>query len=377
MRKSDMKIVFLSNFYNHHQAYISRELYKLTNGNFKFISKKRPSDRIKKFGYPDLKDEFVVVYDKPSEEVQKIIDTADVVICGSSPEIWIENRKKQRKLILRYSERPLKKGKELWKYPYRFLKWHIQTPICSPIYMLCASAYTASDYLKFGLYKGKTFKWGYFPECKRYESIEALMAQKTKNEILWCGRFLDWKHPDDVLEIAKRLKDNGKVFHINFIGSGEMQHELEALCDRYQLFDYVTFVGSVSTDRVRAYMENASIYLFTSDRQEGWGAVLNEAMNSACAVVASDEAGSTPYLIQDGVNGLVYHSGDLNCLYQTLEKLLEKTEMQYKLGLKAYETIINEWNAEIAAKRLHTLCENILAGEDAQKIYSNGPCSKA
>ena len=33
-------------------------------------------------------------------------------------------------------------------------------------------------------------------------------------------------------------------------------------------------------------MEQADIYLFTSDRNEGWGAVANEAMNSACAMVA-------------------------------------------------------------------------------------------
>ena len=34
-------------------------------------------------------------------------------------------------------------------------------------------------------------------------------------------------------------------------------------------------------------MEKADIFLFTSDRREGWGAVANEAMNSACALVVS------------------------------------------------------------------------------------------
>ena len=188
---------------------------------------------------------------------------------------------------LRYSEHPLKKGFQFWKYPYRFLKWHKQNPRNAQIYMMCSSAYTASDYAKFGLFKDKCFKWGYFPECKRYESIEALMNGKIKNEILWCGRFLNWKHPDDVLIIAKRLKAEGQNFHINIIGTGEMQNDLEALSNQYGLSKYVTFVGSVCADKVRAYMEKASIYLFTSDRQEGWGVVLNEAMNSGCAVVAS------------------------------------------------------------------------------------------
>jgi hypothetical protein len=33
-------------------------------------------------------------------------------------------------------------------------------------------------------------------------------------------------------------------------------------------------------EEVRVHMEQSNIYLFTSDFGEGWGAVLNEAMNS-------------------------------------------------------------------------------------------------
>ena len=124
-------------------------------------------------------------------------------------------------------------------------------------------------------------------------------------------------------------------------------------------------------------MERASIYLFTSDRQEGWGAVLNEAMNSGCAIIASHLAGSTPYLIQNGENGMIYHSGDLKALYQSLEILLENPGIQYELGLKAYETIINEWNAEVAAERLLSLSEYILEGKEFNELFRSGPCSKA
>ncbi len=46
-------------------------------------------------------------------------------------------------------------------------------------------------------------------------------------------------------------------------------------------------LGAMSPDKVRAYMERADVFLFTSDFNEGWGAVLNESMNSGCAVVAS------------------------------------------------------------------------------------------
>lgn len=372
-----MKIVFLSNFYNHHQAFLSKKLYELTEGDYRFIAEKKLTKGKKELGYPELYDNFVIIYDSDSKAAQEFIDKADAVIVGSAPEEWIENRKKQGKLIFRYSERPLKNGFELWKYPYRFLKWHKQNPRKAQIYMLCASAYTAFDFSKFGLFKNKCFKWGYFPECKRYDDIMGLMNGKIKNEILWCGRFLDWKHPDDVLDVACRLKSEGKSFHITMVGMGEMKEQLEQLRDAYKLSEYMTFTGSVSTEKVREYMEKASIYLFTSDRKEGWGAVLNEAMNSGCAVVASSAAGSTPYLIKDGENGLIYPYGNKDALYQSVKNLLDDPELTSNLGIHAYETIVGEWNAERAAERFVELVECVHAGKNFSHIFESCPCSRA
>ena len=95
MREFEMKIVFLSNYYNHHQAYISKKLYELTGGNYKFIASTKVSESRKKLGYTELTDEFVISCDQDREGIQGLIDSADVVICGSSPESWIENRKRQ------------------------------------------------------------------------------------------------------------------------------------------------------------------------------------------------------------------------------------------------------------------------------------------
>ena len=49
----------------------------------------------------------------------------------------------------------------------------------------------------------------------------------------------------------------------------------------------------------------------TSNQEEGWGVVVNEAMNSGCVVIGSNLAGSVPYLIENGKNGLIYNCGDL------------------------------------------------------------------
>ena len=158
--------------------------------------------------------------------------------------------------------------------------------------MLCAGAFTYADFAKHGSFINKAYKWGYFPETKRYESIERLVEKKKKNSILWCGRFIDWKHPDDALCVAERLKAAGYSFALNIIGAGELEPKLKSMIEQYGLNDCVHMLGAMPPENVREYMESSQIYIFTSDRSEGWGAVLNESMNSGCAVVASDAIGA-------------------------------------------------------------------------------------
>lgn len=370
-----MRVLFISNFYNHHQAALSQELYKRANGEYRFVSTEMmPEDR-KKLGYRQIEDDFVVYYGENPRLVQEWIDEADAVIMGSAPERLLKNRRKQRKLILRYSERPLKNGNQWWKYPARWIRWHKNNPRRGPIYMLCASAYTASDYAKFGLFKKRALKWGYFPCCKTYENVEEMIAQKDKRELLWCGRFLDWKHPDDALRVAARLKQENVPFHLTMIGTGQMEEQLKAMTKTYGLMEHVTFTGSMSPEQVRTAMERAGIYLMTSDRKEGWGAVVNEAMNSGCALVASREAGSVPYLVQDGCNGLQYKAGCIDDLYEKVHLLLEHPEEQQRMGVVAYESLVTMWNAETAASRLVEIIAQLQEG--TMKPFLDGPCSEA
>ena len=124
-------------------------------------------------------------------------------------------------------------------------------------------------------------------------------------------------------------------------------------------------------------MENAGIFLFTSDKREGWGAVVSEAMNSGCAVIASHSAGSVPYLIKDGETGVIYQSGNVDMLYEKVKQLLKSVDRQKELGLSAYHTMADLWNADEAAKRFVKLVRVLSAGRKNRFPFSLGPCSKS
>ena len=368
-----MKVAFVSNFFNHHQKPFSDAMNRKCE--YRFIAtSEMPAERVA-LGYQNVTEPYVI-NPQDGDGAAEYIAKADIVIIGSAPENLVAERMQKNRLIFRYSERLLKKGFEFWKYPIRYYRWHKANPSGKPIYMLCASAYTSADYAKFGLFKNRCYKWGYFPACKHYDT-DILFSQKDPTEILWCGRFLDWKHPEDALYVAKRLADDGVTFKMKIIGTGETEPILKKYIAENALEGSVRILGAMPPDAVRHNMEKAGIFIFTSDRKEGWGAVLNESMNSGCAVVASHAIGAVPYLIKQGENGVVYRSGDDEGLYKSVKRLLASPDEQRRLGTAAYTTIVTDWNAENAAERLISLSEHIMSGDENPNLYASGPCSKA
>lgn len=374
-----MKIVFVSNYFNHHQKPFCEAMYERIGANFTFIATSVMREERRQLGYAqDDHPPYVLLAYEGEERYKKsleLINGADVVIAGSAPDKMLRERILKDKLLLRYSERPFKKKVSFLRKAYHWINFRKRDMFKKNIYMLCAGAYAANDYASLGMYRNRMYKWGYFPAVKEYDQNELFLRKKC-NTILWCGRFLDWKHPDDAIKVAKMLKYAGYDYRLNLIGTGNMDADLQRLVEGFDLSDRVHFLGSMPPEQVRLHMEEAGIYLFTSDRREGWGAVLNESMNSACAVVASSDIGSASYLIHNNENGAIYESGNINELFEKVLYFLKHPEEQRRAGLNAYETVLSKWNADMAVERLMEFVEEInkCGTFDA---YEDGPCSKA
>lgn len=373
-----MKVVMISNFFNHHQKPLSDALFGLAEDYLFVATSEMPEERLK-LGYADQAEEYVfkVCTEQDKSYAMKKINEADVAIIGSAPEEYIQGRLNRNKLTFRYSERPFKTFHEYWKAPIRFVKWRKRNPVRKPLYLLCASAFAAGDFAKFGLFKGKTFRWGYFPETKRTNDLDALIDGKKKNSLLWVGRFIDWKHPETAVEVAGMLRDKGYDFTLDMIGNGEALPRIQEMIHDRHLEEHVHLPGSLPYREVREHMEQSEVFLVTSSAREGWGAVLNEAMNSACAVAAADRIGSVPYLLENGVNGFTYTSQNPDSLFERVAYYLTHEAQRKEISAQAYRTIIDTWNAETAAKRLIALSEALIAGKDGQNLFDSGPCSTA
>lgn len=372
-----MKIVFISNFLNHHQLPFCIEMInKIGLGNFKFIAtEKIPEERIN-LGYEDMnsKYDFVFKYYENSSECLKIVDNADVIIYGDIPSkiLFYLSFKCRNKIIFKYSERIFKNDKVNIR---SLLSLFIKTNFLErKFYVLCSSAFLPYDYSRVTKTKNM-YKWGYFPEVKEYTSLKKVISSKNKNSIVWVARYLDWKHPEIPVEIAKRLKEDNIDFELNMIGTGELLESIKNLVEKNKLQNNVHILGSMSPEKVREYMESSEYFLFTSDRGEGWGAVLNEALNSCCVTFSNSEIGSVPFLINDGINGFIYEDGNIDDLYLKFKKCIIKEISIKTIQQCSYETVSEVWNAKIAVNNLMLLVKSLYNKKNI--IIKNGPCSKA
>lgn len=380
-----MKVIFVSNYINHHQIPLANVMYEKFGDGYKFIQTEPMEEERVKMGWGSALGSipYLLKFYECEEECRKLIDESDVVIFGGTErEELIEDRLEKGLPVIRYCERLYKEGQ--WKcISPRGLKkkYHDHTRHSDkPVYLLCAGGYVQDDFNIIRAYKNKRFKWGYFPEFITYSDDERKARRDERRtheklEILWAGRLIELKHPESTLILGEYLKKKGIPFHITVIGDGEMRQRLEEMRDRKALSEDVTFLGAKLPGEVPEYMNSADVFLFTSNFIEGWGAVINESMNASCAIVTSHAPGSVPTLIKHRQNGLIYPFNDMKIMCSLVEELSANQKWRLSLGENAYDTLANEWNYRVAGERLARLCEQIADGKPT--FYESGPLSEA
>lgn len=379
-----VKVVYYSLVLNHHQVYLADAFYDLLGKDFFFIETSNCLDNKGSTDVFNARPYLIKSWasDELFREAMNLALTADVCVFDGIEALPFERERVRRGLLsFDTSERYLKRGLLNIVSPVilkMILTYHLESWHKKPIYKLCMSAYAANDHYCLFSYKDKCYKWGYFTNVDECFSVNVPKYGGKKSsclKIMWCARFLNWKHPELPIMLASRLKNEGYFFILDMYGDGPEMEKTRRLADKLDVAELVHFCGKVPNSQIVKAMRNHDIFLFTSDKNEGWGAVLNESMSNGCAVVGSNEIGSVPYLIIDGVNGLAFKSGNIDSLFDKVITFINHPEMREKCRIEAVKTMQEKWSPRNAARNLLTLIDCLKNGKDT--VISEGPCSKA
>ncbi|MCM1372246.1 MAG: glycosyltransferase [Bacteroides sp.] len=380
-----MTLTFFTNLIHHHQIPIADEFYKMLGDDYRYVATMEMPEWLIKSGYDGTLDRPYIIRsykDKSSlREALRLVEESDIVIYGEAPEEWVLNRKKANKITFHYNERWLRFQvlKNFGpKNLFRIFKNHLQFRN-KRTYMLCASAYTKKDVSFFCCYPKKCFKWGYMTKVEFFD-IEAPTPDVSISEItplMWCSRFLILKHPELPVQLAERLKAKGYKFVLNMYGSGEMLEATKALAQQLDVMDVVNFCGNKPNEDILQDMRKHKLFLFTSDRNEGWGAVANESMSNGCVLVGSNEIGSVPFLVKDGINGCIFKSKSIDSLEEKVAMLLDNPDMLEAMRKESLRTMRKMWSPANAARQFLNLVDYIQNDKLTEYRQTEGPASWA
>ena len=387
-----MKLIIFSNYLNHHQVLLADELYRSLDNDFRFVATLPRNEKELKGGMDYSNRPYCILAGESVDAHRQAVmyaESAGVCVFGACSQEYavIRAKKNPNGLSFECGERWLKRGllnvlsPVLCQWWMNYMRYYCK----ANFYKLCSSAFAAGDDEQLGCYRDRHYKWGYFTrvEDNFVEAFDADVSTKGKVHILWCARFLLWKHPELVIELAARLKKDGYNVAIDMYGDEASvpdrntysRKKLLALIDRLDVADIVILKGNHPNSVILKAMQEGDIFLFTSDRLEGWGAVANEAMSNGCVLVASDAIGSTHYLVKHKETGMIFRSCDLDSLYEQVKYLLDNPVVRKQISKAGRESMVRLWSPQNAVKSLLQLIEDIKAGRETSIV--DGPCSKA
>ena len=167
--------------------------------------------------------------------------------------------------------------------------------------------------------------------------IKKQLHKKEKNNnkyILAVGRLTKQKNFSYLLqEFNKYLKIN-KEYKLIILGEGDEQIKLKNICKKYDILNYVKFLGRV--DNVFEFMKNAEFLVLTS-LWEDPGFVIIEAGFCNLFVISSDCPNGPEEFLDYGKSGILFKSNIPNSLLDSLIKFekIDKVELfKKKLNLK-------------------------------------------
>jgi glycosyltransferase involved in cell wall biosynthesis len=185
--------------------------------------------------------------------------------------------------------------------------------------------------------------------------LSAMSPQPTAHSsitVTYIGRLESVKGVDDFLAAVVPLQKQYPQMNIQVVGWYKPDHPLVA-----EYGNRVLFTG-LRKD-IPEILAATDIFVLPS-YSEGLSNALMEAMASGCACIAS-EVGGNAYLIQNGVSGLLFPSGDRPALQAHVRRLIDDGAKRKSIGEAARMRIAEMFSWEIVGKRYQQLFDRHLS----------------
>ena len=194
-------------------------------------------------------------------------------------------------------------------------------------------------FAKCGYPTQKLFPFAYVAE--RRSHFTSVPAGSGSTTLVYVGEFVARKGLDTLLEALSGLQELDWM--LTMVGAGPLEKNLRRMVYEKGLSERVRFSGVLKNQTATLEIGRSDLLLLPS-RDDGWGAVVNEALMEGVPVICSDRCGARD-LLQDPWRGEVFTAGSVASLREVLGRWIPARRTRAASGRIRYWSRLIEGEA--------------------------------
>ncbi|MHC4629843.1 MAG: glycosyltransferase [Planctomycetota bacterium] len=175
-----------------------------------------------------------------------------------------------------------------------------------------------------------------------------ILPDMDKLRIAYASIVLPYKGPHILINALKKLHDMGIDFSCSLAGTStdeKFVNSLKNFVTQTGMDEKVTFVGFLPRENLKNFLARHNVLAFPSLVCEAFGISQVEAMAAGLTVVTSGTGGAKE-IIEHGLSGVIFNSGDHESLARELLQLTEDKERWRQIALAGQKRALQSFDIE-------------------------------
>jgi glycosyltransferase involved in cell wall biosynthesis len=188
--------------------------------------------------------------------------------------------------------------------------------------------------------------------------LRADLGVDEETVVLSVGHCIEEKRQIDLVRAVGHLSrgETDPGVHLVVVGDGPVREELRQTVQERGIEAHVSIVGRIPRSEIYRYYACADVYAQVSE-YEGMPMTVLEAMASEVPVIGSASPGIEEF-VEDGQTGRLVSPKSPREVADAMAALTDE-ERRQRLGERAYQSVVTEYDITQTAKAYHSLYESV------------------
>lgn len=214
---------------------------------------------------------------------------------------------------------------------------------------IAPSSFLHNKIIEFGINGKKVVHIPNFIDAEGYSP-----KYNGENYLVYFGKVSPEKGLFTLVQAIKNIKTSKLLI----IGEGELKRNLENYVLQKNIVN-VKFLGHIKGERLKRTIRNSLFAILPSEWYENCPYSILEAFALGKPVIGSD-IGGIPELIEDGVNGLLFESGNSEELSEKIAYLISRPRLREQMGKNARKKVEEKYNPELYYQKVMGVYQKLL-----------------